>query len=717
MKKSLLGSIIICAGTFSMVTGCWTSMQTEQAEKAPMSTSQKSENPFFLAYTTPELVPPFNTIRVEHYLPAFQEGMRQQLSEVEAICANTQAPTFANTIEALENSGQFLERVSLVFSNITATTSTDELDKLSGEVAPQLSQHSDTIYLNDQLFVRVKTVYEQRHLHSYAADQLKLLEDQYRQFVQAGASLSSDQKKELEEINKRLSVLTDTFSKNVRKDTENYRLILDKSQIAGLPEDVLAEARGEAQKANQPDKWVFTIQRSSITPFLTYADHRELRQQIYQAYQQCANNDNEYTNKAVIMEIVKLRHRQALLLGYENYAAYHLQDSMAKSTAKVYGLLDKLWPSAVQQAQSEAEELQQLIDQGSEPFALQAWDWQYYAEKVRKQKYDLDVNSLRPYFSLQATVAGAFDLANRLYGLRFVERKDLPLYHETVRTFSVFDKDNSLLGIYYLDPYRRPGKRAGAWMTNLRQQSHQGGKKISPIVINVLNFNPPASEGVSLLTLDEANTVLHEFGHALHGLLSAVNYRSQAGTSVYRDFVEFPSQLMENWLLEPEFLQTFAKHYQTGEAIPAALIKKVRQAKRFNQGFAVSEYMAAAYLDLAWHTMDPETISDVEQLEHETLARLGLPATIAPRYHSSYFQHIFSSGYAAGYYSYLWSQILDADVFAVFAKKGIFDRATGEKFRREILSKGGSVESAELFRTFRGRDPDSTALQQRLGFK
>lgn len=721
MKKALLGYAVILGLAPTM--GCQTTMTTTSAEPESAVTQNETvasteNNPFFSEYSTFQQVPPFEDVRLEHFLPAFTEGMRRQQQEVADICNNPEPPSFSNTIEAFENSGAMLTNVSHVFSTLAATSSNDAMDALSQQIAPKMTQHYDKIYLNEAFFARVKAVHDQHDKISLASDQRKLLNDLYRHFVQAGATLNAEQKKELEDINQRLSVLEETFSKNVRKDAENYRLVLsEQSQLDGLPEDVINEARAEAIKAGMPEKWVFTIQRSSITPFLTYSSQRDLRKEIYLAYQQCGNNNNEYDNKTVILEILALRNRQAQLLGYPNYASYSLENSMAKTTENVYGLLGKMWPAAIEQARAEEKELQALIAKEGNTFTLEPWDWWYYAEKVRKDKYDLDENMLRPYFSLQGTIDGAFALANKLFGLRFVERHDIPTYHEQVRTFSVFDKDNNLIGLYYLDPFRREGKRSGAWMDTLRPQSRMAGKATLPLIINVLNFNPPATpEGISLLTLDEANTVLHEFGHALHGLLSSVRYASQAGTNVYRDFVEFPSQVMENWLIEPAYLKQYAKHFETGKPIPEDLIKKIQNSKRFNQGFAVTEYMAAAYLDLAWHTVDPAKVEDVEKFERETLKSLGLINTIAPRYHSTYFLHIFTSGYAAGYYSYQWSQILDADTFALFEKKGIFDRETAERYRKTILAKGGSEEAASLFKAFRGRDPQIAALLDRLGF-
>ncbi len=689
---------------------------------APVADPPTSPNPFFSRYNTPFNVPAFDKIKPEHFEPAFEEGMKQHDVEIAAIVSKTEAPTFANTIEVLEASGDLLSRVNTVFANLNSANTNDEIQKIAQSIAPRLSKHSDDISLNPALFSRVKAVYDQRSKLKLSGDQLRLLEKTYKEFVRGGAALSADKQERLRKINGDLSVLTIKFGQNLLAENNAYTLVIDKADdLSGLPASVVAAASDEAKKRNLAGgptlrKWVFTLQNPSIMPFLQYADNRALREKIFRAYLERGNHNDERDNKAIMSNMVALRAERAQLLGYENHAAYILEESMAKTPAKVSELLNQLWTATVPVAQQEAAELQALMNKEGKRDKLAAWDWRYYAEKLRKEKYALDEQELRPYFSLDNVREGIFMLTSKLYGLRFERRTDLPVYHEDVIAYEVKESDGSHIGIIYMDFHPRASKRGGAWMTSYRRQEVENGKKVTPVVSIVCNFSKPTGDTPALLSLDETRTFFHEFGHALHGLLSNVRYSSQSGTAVPRDFVELPSQIMENWSQEAQMLKLYAKHYKTGEIIPDALVDKINKSSLFNQGFSTSEYLAASLLDMAYHTLKPgQTPTDVLAFEKQSMEKIGLIEQIPPRYRSTYFQHVFAGGYSAGYYSYIWSAVLDADAFEVFKQKGLFDQKSAQSFRKNVLERGGTDEPMTLYRNFRGAEPDIKPLLRRRG--
>jgi peptidyl-dipeptidase Dcp len=575
----------------------------------------------------------------------------------------------------------------------------------------------DDQMLDERLFVRVKTLYDKRASLGLDAQQVRLLEETYKSFVRGGANLNADQKKRLREINSELSVLGVRFGTNLLKETNGYRLVIDKqADLAGLPAGLVAAAADAAKAAGQPGKWVFTLHAPSVLGFLSYADNRELRHQIWTAYVERCNRDNEFDNKQVLYRIATLRAERSKLLGFPTYAHYALEDRMAKEPRKVYDLLNQLWTPARKVALSEAADYQKMIkDQGGN-FKLEPWDWRYYTEKVRAARYSLNEDEVRQYFPLDAVRQGAFDVATRLYGLTFSERTDLPKYLPEVRSFEVKDRDGSHLGIFYVDYHPRPGKRGGAWSSRFRGAKTKDGVDIRPVVVNVCNFTRPAAGKPALLTQDETRTLFHEFGHALHSLLARVRYEGLAG--VPRDFVELPSQIMENWATEPAVMATYAKHYQTGAPIPADLIAKMDKASKFDQGFATVEYLAASFLDMDWHSITSEPGKDANGFEKVSLDKIQLPPEIISRYRSPYFQHIFASaGYAAGYYSYIWSAVLDTDAYQAFKEKGLYDQATATAFRKKILERGGSADAMEMYKDFRGREPSVQPLLEKRGLK
>ena len=681
-----------------------------------MMSCNQSKNPFFEEYSTPYGSVPFDEIKVEHFMPAFQEGMKQQTAEIEAIVNNPEAPTFENTIEAMENSGQLLSKVSYVFSCLTGAETNDELTALSMEISPLLSAHGDNISLNDGLFQRVKAVYEQKDQLNLNQEQARLLEITYKDFIRSGAALNEADKNRLREINMELSKLALQFSDNVLKETNQYMLVIDKEEdLAGLPESVIAAAATTAKNKGLEGKWVFTLHNPSRLPFLQYSERRELREALLKAYINRGDNDNEFDNKAIINKMVNYRIERSNLLGYNTFADYALENKMAQTPEAVFDLMAKIWERALPQAQKEAKELQAYINKEGGKFKLEAWDWWYYTEKVRKEKFDLDEAELKPYFKMENVREGIFMVANRLYGLNFKQLDNVDVYHPEVEVFEVSDADGSLIGLFYTDYYPREGKRSGAWMSSLRKQQVLNGQHVHPHIYNVGNFTRPVGDTPALLSIDEVETMFHEFGHALHGLLSKCTYNSLSGTSVSRDFVELPSQIMENWCMHPEVLKLYAKHYETGEIIPDELIAKIQASNTFNQGFTTVELVSAAYLDMFWHVLDQSQDFDVRAFETEQLTRLGLIPEIIVRYRSTNFIHIFKNNYSAGYYSYLWSEVLDADGFGLFEEKGIFDQASATSFRKNVLERGNTDEPMNLYRAFRGADPNPEALLLRRG--
>jgi peptidyl-dipeptidase Dcp len=682
--------------------------------------SKQSANPFFSEFATPHGVPPFDEIVLAHYDEAFGEAMKRHNEEVNAIAVTRDRPTFENTIEALERSGAMLSRVSNVFFAMNSCMTNEDMQAIAKDVAPKLSAHYDEISLNEHVFAKVKSVYEQREHLDLTPEQNKLLEEQYKGFVRGGALLSKENKVRFKAINEKLSVLSLNFGENVLKENNKFELVIEnEADLAGLPDNAIAGAAEAAVERGHEGKWVFTLHKPSMIPFLQYSKKRDLREKIYLAYINRGNNGDELDNKAILAEMVALRAERASLLGYETHAHYVLDDNMAKKPKNVYKLLNELWPPALERAKMELAEMQAIIDAERGGFELQSWDWWYYAEKLKKQKYDLDEEMLRPYFKMENVRAGAFDTASKLWGLKFVVRTDLPGYHEDVEVFEVKDTDGSHLAILYVDYFPRASKRGGAWMSEFRQQSMVDGKDIRPVIYNVGNFSKPTADEPSLLSFDEVNTLFHEFGHALHGMMSECTYESLAGTNVATDFVEMPSQVMENYASDPGVLKSYALHYETGEPMPDELIEKIRKARHFNQGFATTEYLAASFLDMDWHTRTAtEPSDDVLVFEDESLDTIGLIPEVISRYRSSYFRHIFAGGYSAGYYSYIWAEVLDADAFQAFKETGnVFDQRMAGLFRKNIMARGGTEDAMKLYVQFRGQDPSIDPLLERRGLK
>jgi peptidyl-dipeptidase Dcp len=673
-------------------------------------------NPFFSEWKTPFGLPPFGDIREEHFLPAFREGMARQKAEVAAIAGSPEAPTFANTVLALELSGQAMDRVGSVFFNLTGAETTPKLQAVNREVMPLMAAHRDDLNLDARLFQRVKAVWEARAALALEPDQARLLERTYKGFVRAGAALAPAQQARMRAINAELSKLGVDFGDRLLKATKAFQLIVEKpADLAGLPEGTRLAAAAAAKKAGRDGQWLFTLDGPSIWPFLEYAQNRELRKKLLTGYLERCNQGGDTDTNAIVAQVAALRVEKAQLLGYRTWADFVLEENMAKDAKGVYGLLDQIWKPALEVAKTERAELQAMMAKDLPGQKLEPWDWRYYAEKVKQAKYDFDEESVKPYFALDAVRQGAFTLAGRLYGLTFTELKGMPIYQKDVRCFEVKEKDGRHLGLIYLDYHPRPGKRGGAWMNNYRQAWVKDGRQVDPVVVNVCNFTAPAGDRPALLTSDEVRTLFHEFGHGLHGLFYKGRYRGTAGTP--RDFVELPSQVMENWAMEPEMLKLYAKHYRTGEVIPEALVAKMKKAATFGQGFATVEYMAASLLDMDWHTLTTAKPQDTAAFEKASLAKWGLIPEIPSRYRSPYFNHIMG-GYAAGYYSYIWSAVLDSDAFQAFKEKGnLFDPATAAAFRAEVLSKGGMADPAQLYRSFRGRDPKVEPLLEKRGLK
>lgn len=674
-----------------------------------------TSNPFLSEFETPYGTPDFDPIKVEHYEPAFLKGIKQQNEEIKAIVENPDEPSFENTIVALDNSGEILARVSGVFFALTEADTNDEMMALEAKIAPMLSEHSDNIFLNQELYKRVAAVHAQEEAGKIqlTTEQHYLLDKYYKEFVRSGAGLDAQKQERLREINKQLSTLTIEFGNHVLADNNDYLLVVDKKEdLAGLPDAVIAGAAQEAKAHGKDGKWVFTLQESSRTPLLQYAQNRELRKNIYQAYTSLGNRGNANDNKEVLKKVLALRLEKAQLMGFNNFAEYQLADNMAKNPKNALDLLYGLWEYSIKNAKAEAAELQKIMDREGKGEKLEAWDWWYYAEKLRQEKYDLNEDAIKPYFSQEDVHNGLCTVVNKLYGITLTPCDSISVYNKDVKTYIVKDADGSLLGVFYSDYMPRASKRSGAWMSNFREQQ----EGVRPLIYNVASFTKPAGDLPSLLTIDEARTMYHEFGHALHGLLTQCKYKGVSGTSVAQDFVELPSQIMEHWAVEPEVLKMYAKHYQTREAIPDSLIAKIENQALFNQGFMTTELLAAAILDMEMHCLTTMEGFDVLQFEKQLMDKLGLIPQIAPRYRSTYFNHIMG-GYAAGYYSYIWAERLDTDAFEAFKEHGLFDQATATSFRKNILEKGGSDDPMKLYVTFRGAEPSLDALLKTRGLK
>ncbi len=672
-------------------------------------------NPLLQEWNTPFNVPPFSAIRPADYVPAFNKAMEEHNNEINAIINNPDKPDFDNTIGALAYSGQLLSKVSSVFYGQLGANTNDELQKVAMEISPMLSKHGDEISMNPELFKRIKAVYNKRKNLKLTPEQNFLLENTYQGFVRNGANLPEKEQEELKKINSELSVLSLTFEQNVLAETNNFKLIIsNEADLAGLPKPVIEEAAQAAKTDSMDGKWIFTTQKPSMIPFLQFAENRLLREELYTAYLNRANNNNKYDNKNILEKIVALRLKKANLLGFDQYADYRLQNRMAKNAKNVYNLLGQVWEAALPVAKQEVAEMQKIIDKEGGNFKLASWDWWYYAEKIRKQKYDLDDSEIRPYFKLENVRDGAFEVFNKLYGITFTPIKDIPKPHPDAQAFEVKEADGSHIGVLYMDFYPRASKQSGAWQGEYR--SHfvtQKGKNINPVITVVYNFTKPGTDTPSLLSFDEVETLFHELGHAMDALFAKNVYPS---TSIPSDFVELPSQMMEHWATEPEVLKMYAKNYKTGEPIPDKLIKKIHNSSYFNQGFMNVEYLAASYLDMDYHTITKPLDVGINEFEKNAMNKIGLIPEIEPRYRSTYFMHI-TGGYDAGYYSYLWAAVLDNDAFAYFKETGIFNKETAAKFRKYILEIDGTQDPAELYRKFRGRDASVEPLLENRGLK
>lgn len=677
---------------------------------------QSQTNPLLMDFEPSFGWPPFNQIEPQDFIEAYEKAFDQKKSDVSKIINDNSSPTFTNTIEALEISGPLLNKINPIFSGLLSAHTNKELENIANIITPKKSQLHDDIFLDNRLFTRVEEVYKEIEELELTVEQKTLLEKTYQHFIRAGIALDDPQKLRIKEINTTLSLLTLQFRQNVLQEDNNFKMIIDqKEDLSGLPDTVTITARDTAKTLGLENHWVFTLHKPCLIPFLQHSDRRHLREKIFKAYVNRGDNHNQFDNKDIIQKIVTLRYEKARLLGYESYGHYVLEENMAKEPGAVYKLLQKLWDATISIAKKEAEEIQSIINKTAGGFNTEPWDWWYYAEKIRKHRFDVDDNELRPYFRLENVQQGAFAVAEKLFGLSFKKIDNLPTYHDEVQTYEVKEQDGSHLGLLILDYFPRSTKQGGAWMSSYRKQSIREGKFITPIIVNVFNFTKPTANTPSLLDLSEVQTLFHEFGHALHGLMSKITYESLSGTAVPRDFVELPSQIMENWATDPAVLPLYARHYQTQIPIPETLMDKMAKSQYFNQGFKTIEYLAAAFLDMDWHTFPFSSPPDVSSFEQQALANLKLIKEIEVRYRSTHFQHIFSGGYAAGYYSYIWAEVLDADAFFLFKKEDLFSQKIATKFRQEILSKGGSEEAMTLYEKFMGRKPDITALLKRKG--
>ena len=681
--------------------------------------ADNTHNPLISQPNTPYGVPAFDQVKLSHYMPAFEAAIEEQKAEIDAIVNNEAEPTFENTIVALDRTGMTLERVEGVFFNVLEADGNDEMNEIAEKVSPMLSELSDGIILNEALFKRVKFVYDQREQLGLNPEQMRLVTETYKRFADNGANLPEDKKERLKAINQELALLSLKFGNNVVAETNSddmKRFVTDEALLKGLPESAKAAAAEEAEAAGHPGEWLFTPKRTSFTPVLQYCENRDLRKQLLMDYTTRGNRNNDNDNKAVIIREMELRIEKAQLFGYDNPADYILADCMAKNHQTVDAFLQSVWAPSLAAAKREAAALQELLDQDLPGEKLQPWDWWYYAEKLRKAKYALDEEEIKPYFELDNVRKGAFGVATKLYGVQFEKLENMPVYNPEVEVFKVTEADGSLVGILYTDYFPRAGKRPGAWMNQILPQYIDENGDHRPVIINVGNFNKPTAGNPSLLSMDDVETLFHEFGHALHGLLSKAHYKSLSGTNTPRDFVELPSQFMENYAYEPEVLKTYAFHYQTGEVIPDELIAKINAAGKFNQGFVTTELLSASILDMDFHELTTAEGLDVNAFEAQSLAKMGMIDEIIVRYRPTFYNHIFTTGYEAGYYSYTWAAVLDADAFAAFKETGdLFEPETAKRFRH-LLEQGGTRDAQELYIEFRGKEADPANLLRRKGF-
>ena len=679
--------------------------------------ANQSKNPLLEEFNTPFGIAPFAQITIEDYREAMLQGMAEQKAEIEAILASTDEPTFANTIAALDQSGRLLSRARGTFSPLSSSNSTDETRALEKELSPLFSAHSDDIYLNEALFERVKKVYEHQAAEQLSAEEKKVLENIYDRFVNSGANLNDEEKARLRELNSRLAMLQLNFTQNLLHETNNTFVVVDnEAELAGLPEANIAAAAKMAEEQGQAGKWMFNMQRPSCNPVLQYCSNRALRERVYKAYYNRGNQDNDYDNKAISAEIVRLRLKKARLMGFENYAQMALEQRMAKTPESVYDLLMQVWTPAVKKAKEELDDIREEIRREGGNFEPAGWDYMYYLDKAKQRKFSVDEQQVRAYLEIGNVMQGIFHVAGKLYGLTFNEiTSEVPSYEPTAKAYEVMDKDGTRLAIFYSDPFPRASKRAGAWCTSFRGQRYEGEERVIPIVVNCCNMTTPNAEGYALQSIDNVETLFHEFGHALHSFMRDVRYNGAAG--VERDFVELPSQINEHWAFEPEVLNVYAKHYQTGETIPLELVEKLQQSARYGQGFATVEYVAASLSDMDLHVLTeiPEDLN-VMTFEEQALKQRGIPSQILPRYRMTNFSHTMGGGYTAGYYSYMWAEVLDADAFEAFSETGdIFNEEVADKFRRYVLTPGGIDDGMTMYQNFRGRAPKIDALLKNRG--
>ncbi len=704
--------LLLAAGMAVVMSAC-------QSGQKPSGETAEG-NPFFSEYTTPFGVPPFDKIKVEHYKPAFTKALEEHKQEIKSIVENSDAPTFENTILAFDNSGELLTKVMLAFSSESSINATDQLQALEQEIYPILSKHSDDIRLNADLFAKIKAVYDQRDSLGLDKEQAKLLEKTYKSFARQGANLPKEAQEKLRVLNERISTLELTFNQNLLKETNAFHMVVDKKEdLAGLSESLIAAAAAQAEADSLPGKWVFTLHNPSIMPFLQYADNRELREKLFTAYLMRGNNNNENDNKEIVKRLVTARLEKAKLLGYDDFANYQLAENMAKNEDNAYKLMNEVWKPALQKAKEELADIQAEVQKEGGNFEVASWDWRYYAEKAKQAKFELNENEIRPYLELGHVRDGAFYVANKLYGVTFTQLDNIPLPDPDAQAFECKDKDGSHLGILYMDFFTRPGKAGGAWCGSYRSESYDAqGNRIAPIVTTVYNFSKPVDGQPALLNADESETIFHEFGHALNALFANVHYKGVGNVPI--DFVELPSQVMEHWVFEPEVLKAYAKHYQTGEVMPQALVDKIVKSGKYGQGFATTEFLAAALLDMRYHSLKeiPANFS-TETFEKQVLNdEYGLISQIPPRYRSTYFSHTMGGGYSAGYYSYVWAEVLDADAFEAFKETGdIFNQEVAAKFRNCILSAGGVEDAMEMYKNFRGKEPNTDPLLKNRGLK
>ena len=693
------------------VTLCSCNLTDKKAETSTI-------NPFLTEYSTPFGVPPFDKIKIEHYKPAFIQGMEEQIKEINAITMQRSMPDFDNTIVALDQSGKLLRKVSAVFYGQNSANTNPEMQAISKELSPLLSKHGDDISLNPQLFVRVKQVYDRKVDFDLDKEQTKLLEETYNDFVRGGANLDAEKQTQLRALNSEIAMLQLTFGQNMLKETNSFKLLIDnKADLAGLPASLVASAAEAAKADGQAGTWLFTLQNPSVMPFLQFSDKRELREKMFNGYINRGNNGNEADNKELVKKLISVRLDKAKLMGYDTYAAFILEDRMSKTADNVYDLLNKVWEPTLVKAKEEATDLQTAMQKDGVKGKLQGWDWRYYNEKVMKAKFDINENEVRPYLQLENVRDGMFYVANKLHGITFEKIENMPLPHPEAEAFECKDVDGTHLGVIYMDYFPRESKRGGAWCGTYRSQSYNDTERIAPVVTIVCNFTKPATGQPALLSVDEASTMFHEFGHGLHNLFKDVHYYGVSG--VPRDFVELPSQVMEHWVLEPAVLKVYAKHYKTGEDMPTALITKLDKSGKYGQGFVTAEYVQASLLDMDFHVLkDIPADMDVVAFENASMSKIGALPQIPARYRTTYFNHTMGGGYTAGYYSYMWAEVLDADAFQAYQETGdIFDQATAAKFRKYILTPGGIDDAMDMYKNFRGSEPSIDPMLKKRGLK